>query len=125
MANYKKWLEKTHDDLLWTKHNIKGTFYSQACFSSQQAAEKALKAFMLYHHKPLRKIHDLRALVQDATNIDPSFENLKKYASKLTIYYVETRYPIFEEFEKFTQKQADEALEFAEKIATFVESKIK
>lgn len=125
MANYKKWLKKTHEDLLWTEHNIKGKFYSQACFTSQQAAEKALKAFALYHKKPLRKIHDLRALVENAKNIDPGFEDLKKYAVKLTVYYIETRYPIFDDFEKFTEDQANEALEFATKIVKFVESKIK
>lgn len=125
MVNYKTWLEKARDDLNWTNHNLEGKVWYGACFTSQQAVEKALKAYLIFNKKPLRKIHDLRALLKDCVSLDKSFSSFKKYAASLTAYYVETRYAIFEEFQKFSEKQAREAYESAKKIIEFVEKKIK
>ncbi|MCL5429363.1 MAG: HEPN domain-containing protein [Chloroflexi bacterium] len=39
----KRWLARAEDDLDWTQASLKEGIYYSACFSAQQAAEKALK----------------------------------------------------------------------------------
>ncbi|KKP67111.1 MAG: HEPN domain protein [Candidatus Roizmanbacteria bacterium GW2011_GWA2_35_19] len=124
MVTYKPWIDKAKDDLNWTKHNIESEVYYGACFSAQQAAEKALKSFLIFHQKRLRKIHDLRALIEDCILIDQEFNQIKESAIKLISYYSESRYPDFDIFSKFTEIQAKEAFESAEKIVVFIEKKL-
>ncbi|HCZ07247.1 MAG TPA: hypothetical protein DHV12_09015, partial [Thermotogae bacterium] len=40
----KDWLDASRGDLEHAKHDLKHGFYNWACFSSYQAAEKAVKA---------------------------------------------------------------------------------
>lgn len=71
----------------------RGRFYL-ALFHFQQAAEKALKAF-LYAHTDDRRIfftHSILELVQAAVALDPTLADLEK-ASRLDQYYIPTRYP--------------------------------
>jgi len=65
MDEYKLWLQKAKEDLLWTANSLEGKIFYGACFTAHQATEKALKSFLLFHKKPLRKVHDLRALLED------------------------------------------------------------
>ncbi|HCS78128.1 TPA: DNA-binding protein [Patescibacteria group bacterium] len=124
MVDFQKWLHKAKDDLLWTKSNIENSIYYGACFTAQQAAEKALKSYLLFHNRKLRKIHDLIALTEDCKNIDDSFSELQPAAKVLYPYYIETRYPGFDDFVSFTEEQAQEALQSAEQIVDFVERKL-
>jgi HEPN domain-containing protein len=59
-----KWLEKGAKDLaVGTLLLKKGDLYFDfACFHCQQCAEKAVKAFLVWHNIPFRKIHDLVSL---------------------------------------------------------------
>ncbi len=41
-----RWLNQGRNDLEAAKWNAEGKFFAQACFLSQQAAEKALKAYL-------------------------------------------------------------------------------
>lgn len=125
MEKYKNWLRKAKDDLNWTKQSLEAKVWYGACFTSQQASEKILKAFLIYHKKPLRKIHDVIALLEDCIKINKEFEKIRKAVEVVLPYYVETRYPIFEELQKFTQHEGDEAYQAAEKIIKFVEKKVK
>ncbi|MBI2908097.1 MAG: HEPN domain-containing protein [Chloroflexi bacterium] len=59
----------------------------------QQAAEKYLKGFLIYHGWKLRKTHDLRLLVGEAITYEPSLADLRDFARKATAYYLEYRYP--------------------------------
>lgn len=125
MEEYRLWLEKAKDDILWTKSNLEGRIYYGACFSAQQAVEKAFKAFLIYHKKNLRKIHDVISLLEDCIKIDDSFEGLMKVTEVLIPYYVTTRYPMFEDISSFNKQQAEEAYNIAQEIIKFVEKKIK
>jgi HEPN domain-containing protein len=40
----KDWLDEAEGDLAHAQNDLKGGFYNWACFSAQQAAEKACKA---------------------------------------------------------------------------------
>lgn len=68
--SYQLWLNQALDDLAWTESNLKEKVWYGACFTAQQAAEKALKAYLIYQGKAMKKIHDLGALLQKCINID-------------------------------------------------------
>jgi HEPN domain-containing protein len=61
-------------------------------FHSQQAAEKAAKAFLAFHNVPFRKVHDLKELGGQCCALDPSLSPLMEEASDLTAYAVLFRY---------------------------------
>ena len=64
-----------------------------AAFFIQQALEKYLKAFMLQQGWFLRKIHDLDALLDDATKYNPSLESFRRFCKRVSGYYLIERYP--------------------------------
>jgi HEPN domain-containing protein len=51
---------------------------SRSVFHSQQAAEKAAKAFLVFHDVPYRKTHDLNELGEQCAALDPSLIPLFK-----------------------------------------------
>ena len=63
-------------------------------FHVQQAVEKYLKGFLLHTGWPLRRIHDLETLVQEAIARDADFAPFLAPCQRITEYYIETRYPI-------------------------------
>ena len=65
---------------------------SRSVFHSQQAAEKAAKAFLTLHDVPFRKTHDLIELGVQCAALDPSLTPLFQVASDLTDYAVVFRY---------------------------------
>src|SRR3989344_2516970 len=120
-SEYKLWVKKARDDIRWTRHNLETKEYSGACFSSQQAAEKVLKAFLLSKQNPLRKIHDLAALLKACVAIDPAFNQIERLVKKLFPYYATTRYPFDDELFFFDKVKAQDAYDAALKIVDFVE----
>ena len=65
---------------------------SSSVFHSQQAAEKAAKAFLALHDVPFRKTHDLNELGGQCAALNPSLAPLFQAASDLTDYAVVFRY---------------------------------
>lgn len=115
-----KWLEYASNDLSWTKANLNEKVWYGACFTAQQAAEKALKAYLISKNETIKKIHDLRVLVEKCHNIDPDFEDLREKCSTLNTYYSPARYPDIGEYTDFTKEKAHEAYQFAKDIIEFV-----
>lgn len=62
------------------------------CFLAQQAAEKALKAALIFANQPFEPIHDLAALATQLPN-DWRLRAAAPRLAKLTSYAVDTRYP--------------------------------
>ena len=122
---YQAWLNRAKEDLLWTEANIKEGIYYGACFTSQQAVEKVLKAYLLFKQEKFEKIHDLVKLLDECVIYDKSFNTFRNKIAKLTFYYIQTRYPDISELDKFTKEEADKAFIVAQKIITFVSDKIK
>lgn len=120
-----KWLEYARNDLLWAEGNIREEIWYGACFAAQQAAEKALKAYLEFKEKKVPKIHDLIALVDLCTRYDDTFGQFREECLELTTHYFTTRYPDLMNFVGFTEEKAREAHESAKKIVDFVEEKLK
>jgi HEPN domain-containing protein len=49
-------------------------------FHCQQAAEKALKAYLAWRNQPFRRTHDLRELVEQCAGLSPDFASLRAAA---------------------------------------------
>ena len=120
----KAWLNRASDDIVAAQILLEtnGPIYP-ICFHCQQAVEKYLKGFLVYHQKPVRKIHDLADLLSLCSEIDSSFLLLTEQAKILDIYYLAARYPDLEN--EFDLEKAQEAFNAAEKIKEFVINKIK
>ncbi len=83
-------------------------------FHSQQAAEKALKAFLAWHDEPFRKTHNLDELGQQALAFDATLHAVVEQAGGLTQYAWKYRYP--GEPESPTREEAEDALALARAV---------
>jgi len=82
-------------------------------FHSQQAVEKALKAYLTWHQVPFGKTHDLRQLSKICATIDPTLPQELSAAIPLTRYAWQFRYPGSPD--EPTPEEAAEAIETARK----------
>jgi len=92
-------------------------YLDMAVFHCQQAAEKAVKGFLVFHDQPFRKIHEMEELVGLAMAIDKRFASWLKPADDLTPYAVDSRYPALPEV---SREQFERALTTATNLYEFV-----
>ncbi len=85
-----------------------------ALFHAQQAVEKAIKGFLIWHERPFRKTHDLREVGGSAISIDSSLAPLLQQAIRLTPFAGVFRYP--GEIGEPTKEEAEEALVLAQEV---------
>ena len=90
-----KWIKKAEDDLLTVERELsfEDPVTQTICFHCQQAAEKYLKAFLVYHQIYFPKTHKITELLQLCAAIDSAFIDQLQDADNLTDYAVEIRYP--------------------------------
>jgi HEPN domain-containing protein len=91
----KQWFVFAAKDLRLAKHTLDfdPTFKSTAGFLAQQAAEKAIKGFMVWKQVRFKKTHDMGELSKQVVSIDQNLSkiiNKHKGLSKLAVTY---RYP--------------------------------
>jgi len=86
------WLEKAQRDLYVALRELSSSkpLTDITCFHAQQAAEKYLKAYLVWVEIDFPKTHVLEQLVLLAGQKDPEFLMLKDEVSLLTPYAVET-----------------------------------
>jgi HEPN domain-containing protein len=112
------WIRKAENDLRAVEMCLAGgKALDVACFHSQQAAEKFLKAYLIFSDTDFPFIHDLAKLIQLCADREPAFTQIKSMGEKLTPYAVELRYD--SEFSP-SPEVATEACEMAVGIRAFV-----
>ncbi len=118
----KVWMVKAWRDLETARRAATGQppFYDVAVYHCQQAAEKAVKAFLVHHGKPYEKTHDIEVLVGLAGEVDSSFNQLADAADALTPYATRYRYPNATFAVEPQPAEYDEALQYAQNIYDFV-----
>jgi HEPN domain-containing protein len=115
-SRYLDWLRQAEEDLNWGKDSLKGQYFPQVCFISQQVAEKALKALAFFRQYGAVQSH---SIVKIAKALEVNGEILDA-GKKLDQYYISARYPdampdgISSEF--ISKDQAEEAIHLAEMI---------
>jgi len=86
------WLAKADQDLGAARMLLDG-YPDVTLFHCQQAVEKALKAFLVWHDVPFRKSHDLREIGQQCVEVDASLATIARNAAPLAVFAWRTRYP--------------------------------
>lgn len=89
----KDWFEKAAKDLMRVEALLAIDDDEGAGFHLQQAAEKHLKGYLLGRGWPLKRIHDLEHLLNEALAYDPHFETFREACRLATEFYIEQRYP--------------------------------
>ena len=118
--NSKDWFKMADDDLKFAKAGFRETkIASDACFLSQQVAEKYLKGFLIRNGRDFEKIHDLIKLLKQCSFVEKNIINLLKDCKKLNKYYNPARYPD-NIFTDYNEKDGKEAIKSAENIIKFI-----
>lgn len=127
-AEARRWLAQGEHELSAARYTAGGGFHAMACFQSQQAAEKFLKAFLISRGRRRILEHSITELVQRCAELEPDFAALREPARELDRFYIPTRYPDAlpggAPFEVFAADDSARGLEKAERIAAFVRTKI-
>lgn len=120
-----RWIIKANNDLTVAEHELSTTDEERVteaiCFHCQQAVEKYLKAFLIFHKQDFGKTHNLEYLLKLCSQLDKEFQEID--VGNLSFYAVEIRYP--GDFYIPTTKEAKESIEIAKQIKEFVLKKIQ
>jgi HEPN domain-containing protein len=120
-----RWLLQARQDLDDADYNLKGKRYHLACFLSQQAGEKALKAFLYAEGEEIVLGHSVARLLKSATGYDIGLKTVKDTAG-LDKYYIPTRYPNGlpggVPYEAYDKEDASRAIGLASKLLNYIGS---
>lgn len=111
-----QWLRKASGDLKVARHLLgaDADLSYGAAFHAQQAAEKYLKAVLVWHQIEFPKTHDIGRIVDLVRTADSQLADRVAGAAALTPYGVETRYPA--DLPEPTRDQARAAVAIAERV---------
>ena len=90
----KNWLFRANEDILVIENLFESEpemFSSSICFHAEQAVEKFLKAFLVYHDIDFPKTHDLDFLLLECKKINDKIFDID--LGSLTDFGVSIRYP--------------------------------
>ena len=123
----RRWLRQAKADLDVVVTLRSAGHYAAACFHSQQAAEKALKAVLYSQGARVVLGHAVRELARQCEAHDPKFADLAEDAALLDQFYIPTRYPNglpspSVPSETYSETQARVAQEAAERVLRAAET---
>jgi len=123
-AEGKRWLEQARLDLDAARTILEQRLWWIACFQAQQAAEKAVKAFLYSSGERLVLGHSVAELVKEASEKDDGFAGLRAQAAALDRFYIPTRYPNGLPggipAESYSEEDGKQAIEMAEAVLALV-----
>ena len=116
-----EWLNRAKSNLARATAdiNLPNIYLEDLCFDAQQAAEKSIKALLLYRGITFPFVHDLAELVtvlqRNGQEVPPPIAE----AARLTRFAVETRYPSLAE--AVTREDYNRAVAIAAEVIRWVE----
>ncbi len=123
-----RWLAQSLADRETIDVLYHGERFYMVCFLSQQAAEKALKAFLYAQGVDPVFGHSVAHLCDRCAAYDSSFKELKPKVKNLDQFYIEARYPnglpdqVPAEF--YDRHDAQVAIEMVDRVLTAVRGKL-
>ncbi len=127
MNRYRDWLEQSERDMKKARLDLEHKYYEWACFTAQQAAEKAVKALFMKMNKTVRG-HSIYKFLEAATGDMKIDQDMLHYARVLDRYYIESRcpngFPSGRPMDFFDSKIAEEAVDAAGRIIGFCKNTI-
>ncbi len=128
MQRARDWLGEAEAELRAARHLFQGGHWAWCCFTSHQAAEKALKALGEHFRNP-QFGHNLNLLREAIEQYVVIPESVRMASARLNRYYIPTRYPnAFDRgipAEQFFEPDARQALEDAEEVVRFASGIIR
>jgi Uncharacterized conserved protein related to C-terminal domain of eukaryotic chaperone, SACSIN len=124
MPGVKDWIKKASGNLKSAKnlqHDDETLDF--AAYATQQSAEKALKAYLVFKGQAIPRTHDLTKLLIECSTFDSTFDHLRKSAATLSPYAMYTRYP--DDRFAIDHNEIVEAITHAKKILNFVKTKVE
>ena len=120
----REWVQKAETDFKTAEHLFQSgpDFAEGAAFHSQQAAEKYLKAFLVWHQIEFQKTHDIETLLKLAGKVDSKIPDVLKDAVILTPYGVDYRYP--GEYPQVGRSDAERAFLLAHRVRTEIRNRL-
>jgi HEPN domain-containing protein len=116
------WLDEAIGDLEHARNDVRGGFYNWACFSAQQASEKAAKA-VFQRMGAEAWGHSVADLLRELSKRHEVSEQLLDWALELDKAYIPTRYPNAHPSgsprSRYTKSEADRLIEYAEGVVNF------
>jgi HEPN domain-containing protein len=118
----REWLTKAAHDLQNARivSTVPDGPLDTAIYHCQQAAEKSLKAWLVFRNQPVERTHDLTRLVILAAGGDQRFLDWEEAANVLTPYASAFRYPGLTADPLPSRAEFDEALRLAEGLHVFI-----
>ncbi|MEE9151730.1 MAG: HEPN domain-containing protein [Thermoplasmata archaeon] len=118
------WFEQAKFDLKAARDSLKSENYEWSCFQAQQAAEKALKAYLYLKGEELILTHSIFRLIKKCKDFDGAFRSIE-HCRELDKYYIPTRYanglPDVIPHEFYTKEDAAKCVEYAETVISTLE----
>ena len=122
MERSKDWIDAAQGDLEHARNDMEGGFYNWACFSAQQAAEKAVKA-VFQRMGAEAWGHSVADLLKELSARHPAPQELVDRALELDKAYIPARYPNAHPSGSprslYTKEEASRATTHAERILNF------
>jgi len=122
MDRSKDWLDEANGDLEHARNDMQGGFYNWACFSAQQAAEKAIKA-VFQRMGAEAWGHSAADLLKELAKKQVVSEDLVDASLELDKAYIPTRYPNAHPSgsprSRYTKEESRRLIGYAEKIVQF------
>jgi len=125
MERSRDWMDQAEGDLLHARSDLQGGFYEWACFSAQQAAEKAVKA-VFQRMGAEAWGHSVADLLTELPARHAVPESLREAALELDKAYIPTRYPNAHPSgaprTRYTRTEAARLIDYAAEIIKFCSS---
>ena len=123
-----RWLRQAEHDLRIAGGHHERADYSDACFMAEQAAQKALKAFLMWQGRRSVPLYSVAQLAESCAQFDPDFAAHIPAGRILDQYYIPTRYPDAlappaVPFESYTQEQGARAVAAVHDLVALVAQK--
>jgi len=122
MERSKDWFDEAEGDLEHARNDIEGGFYNWACFSAQQAAEKAIKA-VFQRMGAEAWGNSVADLLKELAKKHSIPEELLEGALELDKAYIPTRYPNAHPSSSprrlYTEGEAKRLIGYAKRIVKF------
>lgn len=125
-----RWQSQAEQDLAAARLLAGAAHFNLACFHSQQAAEKSLKAFLYGCGRQEVRGHGVQDLSAEAAEIDPELAAAGDRAAKLDKFYIPTRYPNglapgAIPYKSYDKEDADRAIGLASEVLALVGRKLQ
>lgn len=124
LERVQEWWLKAQSDMRIASHELQweDPATDAVCFHFQQAVEKMIKAWLIWHDVDFPPTHNIEVLLAFCERIDPTFAQLRPVEA-LTPYSVDVRYA--DNFYFPTEDEATEAAEMARSAEIFILQKFR